>query len=91
MNKAELITEVATLTGMTKSASGDALDAVIKAVETALAKGDKVTLVGFGTWDVLSKNERTGRNPKTGEEIKIPAKKVAKFKPGANLNKLVNG
>jgi DNA-binding protein HU-beta len=91
MNKAELITEVANLTGMTKSASGDALDAVIKAVETALAKGDKVTLVGFGTWDVLSKNERTGRNPKTGEEIKIPAKKVAKFKPGANLNKLVNG
>jgi DNA-binding protein HU-beta len=91
MNKAELINEVSTITGWTKAASGDAIDAVMKAVENALTKGDKVTLVGFGTWEVLEKNARTGRNPKTGEEIKIAAKKVAKFKPGSNLNKLVNG
>jgi DNA-binding protein HU-beta len=90
MNKSELIDEVANTAGITKKAAGEAVDAVLKAVETTLTKGEKLTLVGFGTFETISRAERTGRNPKTGEEIKIPAKKSAKFKPGSSLTKQIN-
>ena len=90
MNKSDLINEVANTTGLTKAKSSEAIDAVINAIEGSLAKGEKVTLIGFGSFETTKRTERTGRNPKTGEEIKIPAKTVAKFKPGANLTKQVN-
>lgn len=89
MNKAELISAIAQEAGMTKVASKKALDAAVKVVSKALAKGDKVSLVGFGTFSVASRAARTGINPSTKKAIKIPAKKVAKFKAGAELAKVV--
>ena len=91
MNKSDLINEVASTTGLSKAKSSEAIDAVVLAIENSLAKGEKVSLVGFGSFETSTRNERTGRNPKTGEEIKIPSKTVAKFKPGNNLNKQING
>ncbi len=85
MNKAELITAIGNGAKISKGEAGAALDAFITAIEKALKKGDKVTLVGFGTFSVGRRNARTGRNPKTGKPIKIAAKKVAKFKPGKGL------
>ncbi len=85
MNKAELITAIGNGAGINKAEAGKALDSFITAIEKALKKGDKVTLVGFGTFSVGKRNARTGRNPKTGKPIKIAAKKVAKFKPGKGL------
>lgn len=85
MNKAELINAIGNGAGISKNDAGNALEAFITAVEKALKKGDKVTLVGFGTFSVGKRNARTGRNPKTGKPIKIAAKKVAKFKPGKGL------
>ncbi len=85
MNKAELINAIGNGAGISKADAGNALEAFITAVEKALKKGDKVTLVGFGTFSVGKRNARTGRNPKTGKPIKIAAKKVAKFKPGKGL------
>ena len=90
MNKGELVDRIAKDAKITKGQSADALDAVISAVEGTLAKGGKVTLVGFGTFSVAKRAARTGRNPRTGKEIKITAKKVAKFKAGAELAKKVN-
>jgi DNA-binding protein HU-beta len=89
MNKAELIDAIAKSSGLTKVDSGKALNAIIDAVTKSLKKGDKVTLVGFGTFSVGKRAARVGRNPQTGKEIKIPAKKVAKFKAGAELAKTV--
>lgn len=91
MNKADLINEIANSTGLTKTKAGETIDAMVSAIETALSKGDKVTLVGFGTWETSSRQARKGRNPKTGAEIAIPAKKVARFRAGSNLTKQVNG
>ncbi len=85
MNKAELIDAIAAESGLTKVDSRKALDAFIAATTDAVKKGDKVTLVGFGTFSVVSKQARKGRNPRTGAEIKIPAKKVVKFKAGSEL------
>ena len=85
MNKAELIESIGKQAGISKAEAGCALDAFTTAIEKALKKGDKVTLVGFGTFSVGRRNARTGRNPKTGKPIKIAAKKVAKFKPGKGL------
>lgn len=82
MNKAELIDKIAKDSGVTKAQANDALDSFTSAVVSALKKGDKVTLVGFGTFSVTKRSARKGRNPQTGKEIKIPAKKVAKFKAG---------
>jgi DNA-binding protein HU-beta len=90
MNKSDLVDAIAGHTGLTKSQSNDALEAVVNSIDATLAKGDKVTLVGFGTFSVAERAARTGRNPRTGKEIKIKAKKVAKFKPGAELAKKVN-
>lgn len=91
MNKSDLINEVANNTGLTKAKASEALEAVIKAIESTLANGQEVSLLGFGSFKTTQKAERTGRNPKTGEEIKIAAKKAVKFKPGSKLSNLVNG
>ncbi len=86
MNKAELIAQLAEDAGVTKTQANAALDSFISAVTKTLKKGDKVTLVGFGTFSVSKRAARTGRNPQTGAAIKIKAKKVAKFKAGKELS-----
>ena len=88
MNKAELIEKVANQTGLAKRTSGKVIDAVISAISDCLARGGKVTLVGFGTFGVRQRKARTGRNPQTAATIQIPAKKVPKFVPGKSLRKL---
>jgi DNA-binding protein HU-beta len=85
MNKGQLITAIADQSGLTKAASEKALNAMISAIEGSLKKGDRVGLVGFGSFSVSERAARTGRNPQTGKEIQISAKKVVKFKPGADL------
>ncbi|HON84592.1 MAG TPA: HU family DNA-binding protein [Syntrophorhabdaceae bacterium] len=82
MTKAELISQMAEDAEMTKTAAARALEAFTGAVKDALKKGEKVTLVGFGTFSVSKRKARKGRNPRTGKEIKIPAKNVPKFTPG---------
>lgn len=89
MNKQELINEIAKKTGLTKKDASAALDAFIESVKASLKKGSEVRLIGFGTFLVKKKKARKGRNPKTGEEIKIPAKKVPSFRPASELKKLV--
>lgn len=85
MNKIELINGVAIEAGISKAQAKAAVDATIKVMTTALVKGDKIALVGFGTLAVQEKAERKGVNPSTGAPITIPAKKVVKFKPSAEL------
>ena len=85
MNKAELISAMAAEAGLSKVESKKALDAFIVSVTKALKAGDKVSLVGFGTFSVVERAERTGINPATKKAIQIPAKKVAKFKAGSEL------
>jgi DNA-binding protein HU-beta len=89
MTKAELIAKVAKDSKITKAAAGRALDSAIDGITKALKKGDKVTLVGFGTFSVVRRKAREGRNPQTGKPIKIKAKRVAKFKAGSRLSKAV--
>lgn len=88
MNKAELIEAVAKVT-CTKAEAGAAVNAVFDSIAKALKKGDSVTLVGFGTFSVKKRKARIGRNPQTGKEIKIAAKKVPAFKPGKELKDTV--
>ncbi|MEQ8428129.1 MAG: HU family DNA-binding protein [Gammaproteobacteria bacterium] len=90
MNKAELIDEIADSADLSKAAAGRALDSAIDTITKALKKGDTVTLVGFGTFSVRKRNARTGRNPRTGEEIKIKASKVPGFKAGKALKDAIN-
>ena len=90
MNKADLVNAIAKETGLSKVKSGEALDAFVTAVSESLKNGDKVTLVGFGTFATSQREARKGRNPKTGEVINIPSKRVAKFKAGSELTKSVN-
>ncbi|HPD57422.1 MAG TPA: HU family DNA-binding protein [Smithellaceae bacterium] len=85
MTKAELIEAMATGADITKAAAALALDAYVDAVSKELKKGGKISLVGFGTFSISKRKAREGRNPKTGETLKIPAKKVVKFKPGKEL------
>ncbi len=85
MNKSDLIEQVAGKTGLTKKDSEKALSAVLESVEEALAKGESVQLVGFGTFEARTRKEREGRNPSTGEKIKIAATRVPAFKPGKAL------
>lgn len=89
MNKSELIVSVAKSTEMTKKAASDAVEATFSAIQDALTNGEKVTLVGFGTFEVRDRKERKGVNPSTGEEITIPATKVPAFKPGKTLKEAV--
>lgn len=85
MNKAELIQEVATNSGVKVKEAESLLEAMIAATEGALAKGDKVSITGFGTFAVSERKARKGRNPQTGKEIKIPASKSPRFTPGKSL------
>ena len=89
MNKADLIDAMSSEAKITKVEAQRALDAFLTVTSKSLKKGEKVTLVGFGTFSVARRAARTGRNPQTGKEIKIAAKKVAKFKAGAELAKSV--
>jgi DNA-binding protein HU-beta len=86
MNKAQLIDAIAAEAGLTKADAKRALDAFVNTTTGALKKGDRVALVGFGSFSVSKRNARTGRNPQTGKPITIAAKKVVKFKAGADLS-----
>lgn len=86
MNKAELIDAIAVEAGLTKVDSKKALEAFVTSTTDALSQGDRVSLVGFGSFSVAKRAARKGRNPQTGEEINIKAKSVVKFKPGAELS-----
>ena len=90
MNKSELIAAIAAKTGATKKDAEATLNAFIDVVTEALIKGDKVQLVGFGSFEVRKRAARKGRNPQTKEEIKIPASKAPVFKAGKALKELVN-
>ncbi len=90
MNKGELIERIAKDAKLSKTQASNALNSMLGGVQNALKKGGKVTLVGFGTFSVGKRKARTGRNPQTGASLKIPARKVAKFSPGADLKKAVN-
>jgi DNA-binding protein HU-beta len=91
MNKAELIDAVASETGAQRSAASDAVDAVLSSIQKSLVNGEKVTLPGFGTFEVRSRAARAGRNPQTGETIQVQASKAPAFKAGAGLKNAVNG
>lgn len=91
MNKGELIDVMAKDAGITKSQANDALESFTSAVVSTLKKGDTVTLVGFGSFSVSNRAARNGRNPQTGETIKIKASKVAKFKPGKEFKDKIAG
>lgn len=90
MNKADLINSISEKTGLTKTKSNEVIDAFLSSVTESLSSGEKVTLVGFGTFTTSQRDARKGRNPKTGEVIDIPSKKVARFKAGSDLTKSVN-
>lgn len=85
MTKTDLINEIAAKASLSKAQAKAALDATLESISQAVANDDKVQLIGFGTFSVVEKPERKGRNPRTKEEIVIPARKVVKFKPGAGL------
>ena len=91
MNKNELIEAMAAKTGSSKAEANRAVTALTDIISEALKNGDSISLTGFGTFEVRERTERTGRNPKTGEELKIKAAKVPAFKPGATLKAAVNG
>lgn len=88
-NKAELVSEVAAKTDLTKKDVAAAVDAIFNSIQENLAKGEKVQLIGFGTFEVRNRAARKGRNPQTGKEIEIPASKVPAFKPGKALKDAV--
>ncbi len=91
MNKAELIDAIAAESGLSKADAKKSLDAFISTTADALKKGDRISLVGFGSFSVSKRAARTGRNPQTGKEIKIAEKNVVRFKPGSDLSDSVNG
>ena len=90
MNKADLIDRIASNCGMSKAQAGAAIDTTVDSITSALKKGDRVALIGFGTFSVSQRKARNGRNPQTGATLKIAARKVAKFAAGAELKKAVN-
>ena len=90
MNKTELIDAMAADAGITKAAAKKSLESFLGNVEKSLKKGNRVSLVGFGSWSVSKRNAREGRNPSTGKTIHIAAKKVVKFKAGSDLSDAVN-
>ena len=90
MNKSELVDAMAATAGISKAAAAKALVSLMDNVKKALNSGDKVSLVGFGSFSVKERAARDGRNPQTGETIKIPARKVVTFKPGSELKSAVN-
>lgn len=90
MNKGDLIERIAKDAKLSKAQATNALNSALAGIQGTLKKGGKVTLVGFGTFGVSKRKARTGRNPQTGAKLKIAARKVAKFSPGADLKKAVN-
>lgn len=90
MNKGDLIEHIAKDARISKTQATNALNSTLSNIERTLRRGGKVTLVGFGTFTVGKRKARTGRNPQTGAALKIPARKVARFAPGADLKKAVN-
>jgi len=90
LNKSELIAAVAKEAGVSKAEAEKIVNATISSISKALAKGEKITLIGFGTFDVAKRKATTGRNPRTGEPIKIPARNVPKFSAGSKLKEAVN-
>ena len=90
MNKSNLVNSLAEKTGLTKTKSNEVIDTLVSVISESLSKGEKVTLVGFGTFTTSQRDARKGRNQKTGETVDIPSKRVAKFKPGSELTKSVN-
>jgi len=90
MNKSELVTVVAKESGLTHKEATEAIDSLTDAIKKSLKKGDRVSLVGFGSWEVKKRAQRNGVNPQTGAKIKIPARKVPKFNPGKELRDIVN-
>lgn len=90
MNKGQLISKIAEDAGLTKAQATAALEAVIDGVTGTLKAGDKLTLIGFGTFSISARAARKGRNPQTGAEINIPAKNIVKFKAGKDLSEKVN-
>jgi DNA-binding protein HU-beta len=86
MNKADLVSKISEDAGITKSQATTAIESFTEAIAKSLKSGERVTLIGFGTFTVSRRAARKGRNPKTGETIKIKAKKIAKFKAGKELN-----
>jgi DNA-binding protein HU-beta len=91
MNKQELVDAVATATGESKAATGEAIDAVIAAITDAVTKGETVQLIGFGSFSMGARAARVGRNPATGAEIQIPAAKTVKFTAGKAFKDALNG
>ena len=89
MTKAELVAKISSEAGITKTQADKAVEGFVSAVSAALSGGEKITLVGFGTFSVTARSQREGRNPRTGEVIKIPASKVVKFKAGKTLSEKV--
>ncbi len=89
MNKADLVSKVAGKTGLTKKAAQDAMEALMEAVMTSVSKGDSVTLTGFGTFKASKRAARNGRNPQSGQVIKIPARTVPVFRPGKEFKDMV--
>ena len=90
MNKAALIEKIANDAGITKTAAATAVDSLISGITSSLKKNQRVTLVGFGTFGTSRRKARTGRNPQTGETIKIKAKRAVRFKAGKQLDKALN-
>ena len=91
MNRAELISEIANITGQPKTIVGGSVNAIIHYITGALARGEKVTLVGFGTFERRSRQARTGRNPRTLAPLRIPASRVPAFRAGQELKDIVDG
>ena len=89
MNKGDLIEKVAKECGLSKTASDQVLNSILNAITGAVTAGDKVALIGFGTFSVSARAAREGRNPQTGDTIQIPAKKIVKFKAGSKLSDAV--
>lgn len=90
MNKATLIAKIANDAGITKQAAATAVESLIEGITSSLKKGQRLSLVGFGTFSVSKRKARTGRNPQTGETITIKAKRIARFKAGKQLEKALN-
>ena len=91
MNKEELVKEISKKTKLSQKVSSDVLSATLVIIQKTVAKGKKVTLVGFGTWEARKRAARNGRNPQTGKEISIPAKTVPVFSAGKKFKTVVNG
>ena len=91
MNKEELVQEIAKKSNVTQKEAAEVLGALIETIQKTVSKGKKVTLVGFGTFEARKRAARTGRNPQTGKEIKIPAKTVPAFSAGKKFKTVVNG